>query len=485
MDSDIYRFYTGKIPANYKAGYFLKDILNWSDYQLEVAHDFIQWLFPDETGGMNSKAPKLNDKDLQALKESKEVRKEIVKSTLRMLNFYGFKVFINEEGEISLAQIKPLYRKENGKTVGLFSEHNYLRITRMIKFLRLMDMQYLSSLVMYMCCLALNDKDLKYKILNSFGYWKNAYKTKRVKPLKESVSKVEPSGYSEIVSTLNSEKLKSSYTEMRNRLLSKDSNWKSCILLESIDTNILNEVYSVSIIADFPKKVIPSNNLKVNFNKGFYPLKHSDNVYEYWYVDFANRHLGGGVFSGGFVQEEVLFCKFPQTLALVFDKKPIIPQKGAICIYNLRQGINFPDRWYSSRYMHQNFGFEESCEKLKKDIRILNYTTQRCGFICLDAIDHSDDGPNFKYSDSELSMLLNKAYSGFLYAALKCKAYTPEIPVNISTGMWGSGVFNNNPVVMLSIQIQAAYAVSSVHPVNLNFWGVPDRVRDEIKMKNI
>ena len=168
-----YEFYLGRYKAN--GTYLFEDILRWDDYRLETAHDFVQWLFPDETGGVNPKAPRMTKKDYEVLRASKNVRRNIVKATLRMLDFYGFKVYRDFKGDISLKQIKPLYRKERGHIVGLYSHHNYLRITRMIKFLKEMKLDYLSSLVFYMCCLAMRDKSLKDEIGRSFEYWRRSY----------------------------------------------------------------------------------------------------------------------------------------------------------------------------------------------------------------------------------------------------------------------------------------------------------------------
>ena len=35
------------------------------------------------------------------------------------------------------------------------------------------------------------------------------------------------------------------------------------------------------------------------------------------HVDFANKSLGGGVLSGGYVQEEIYFARRPELIALV------------------------------------------------------------------------------------------------------------------------------------------------------------------------
>ena len=34
-------------------------------------------------------------------------------------------------------------------------------------------------------------------------------------------------------------------------------------------------------------------------------------------VDFANKNIGGGVLNNGSVQEEILFCVFPELVSLM------------------------------------------------------------------------------------------------------------------------------------------------------------------------
>ena len=75
LESKIIKFYNNNYPANNKKNYYLNDILtNWSDLELETAHDFIQWLFPDEKGGQNSNSEKLTVKDVEIFKNMKHER---------------------------------------------------------------------------------------------------------------------------------------------------------------------------------------------------------------------------------------------------------------------------------------------------------------------------------------------------------------------------------------------------------------------------
>lgn len=129
--SKLIKFYTNKYDANNKKDYLFRDIIEkWDDYKLEVEHDYIQWLFPDETGGVNNKAPKLTKKDIKQFKSNPILRKNVVDASLRMLLFYGFSL---NDKEI-VKDIKPLNRRIKHRTVGLFSVHNYRRLTRIMDF---------------------------------------------------------------------------------------------------------------------------------------------------------------------------------------------------------------------------------------------------------------------------------------------------------------------------------------------------------------
>ena len=160
--SSIIQFYQNKIKANDKEGYYIKDILKWSDYKLEIEHDFIQWLFPDKTGGV-TRTPKLTNNDIEIFKTDQKIRRKVIRATARMLLFYGF-IFVKN----GVKQVKKLDRKENGIYVGLYSEHNYKRISRMMFFLNRIDMRLASSLMMLAMCFSMQkDRVLQYKISNS------------------------------------------------------------------------------------------------------------------------------------------------------------------------------------------------------------------------------------------------------------------------------------------------------------------------------
>ena len=92
------------------------DILSFDDPAIEQVHDFIQWTFPlRERSGASPNAPVLTDEDVETIRESMAAQASLAAMTDRMAIFY--------------------YRNGHWLTA---SDHNHLRITRIIKSLRLL-----------------------------------------------------------------------------------------------------------------------------------------------------------------------------------------------------------------------------------------------------------------------------------------------------------------------------------------------------------
>lgn len=125
--SKIIDFYRGECPTT--EGVFLKDIMGWSDEALEVAHDYIQWLFPlNELSNFNVDAPILTQEDTAIFVTDPELKEKVKESFQRMLKF--FKMKIEDE--------KVVYDKTEVPMWLMAFNHNMLRVTRIIKSLRLL-----------------------------------------------------------------------------------------------------------------------------------------------------------------------------------------------------------------------------------------------------------------------------------------------------------------------------------------------------------
>jgi len=141
-ESQIVEFYKNKIKLAGNSEVRKIDYIHehwFKDYKrLEMYHGYIQWIFPNKAASMfNMWAPRLSDEDCDVLKNSDEIRARMRKSTIMMLDFWGFELEDEEkEGEILFkrcasweTQLRNLYG------------HNLLRVTRMLKFWGLVGME--------------------------------------------------------------------------------------------------------------------------------------------------------------------------------------------------------------------------------------------------------------------------------------------------------------------------------------------------------
>lgn len=97
----IIRFYDPETPADQAKDAHdrtLEQILSWSDVQLERCHNYIQMLFPLPEGSLfNWEAPVITPEVLIAFRSRKELRDSLRRSFERMLNFYGFVAYAKAE----------------------------------------------------------------------------------------------------------------------------------------------------------------------------------------------------------------------------------------------------------------------------------------------------------------------------------------------------------------------------------------------------
>jgi hypothetical protein len=113
----IIGFLSGGAPDG--EGRMLPDMQQWSDQRLESVHDFIQWMFPlMEASPVNPDAPVLDSETIAEVRSRPELQEAVRVSLKRMRRFY----------EGSRHWISP-------------GNHNYLRITRILKCLRLLGLE--------------------------------------------------------------------------------------------------------------------------------------------------------------------------------------------------------------------------------------------------------------------------------------------------------------------------------------------------------
>jgi hypothetical protein len=114
----------------------LETIWQWDDEDLEMVHDFIQWLFPlPERSQFNPDAPLLTEQDIRAFRGEPAVQARLRRSFECMLRFLG--LARTEDGSVSegdnfAARVPEVWAHFN---------HNWLRITRILRSLTLLGLE--------------------------------------------------------------------------------------------------------------------------------------------------------------------------------------------------------------------------------------------------------------------------------------------------------------------------------------------------------
>ncbi|XP_010868393.1 opioid growth factor receptor-like protein 1 [Esox lucius] len=125
------RFYLNKIPL-IPDGIFIEEILTkWrGDYdKLEHNHTYIQWLFPLREQGLNFYAHELTQEEIKEFQSTREAKRRFLLAYTLMLDFYGIKL-LDKSGNVARASNwQERFQHLNE------SQHNYLRITRILKSL--------------------------------------------------------------------------------------------------------------------------------------------------------------------------------------------------------------------------------------------------------------------------------------------------------------------------------------------------------------
>ncbi len=136
--SQLIQFYAGRAPD--KVGRTIDDIWSWTHLNLEVIHDYIQWLFPlDEPSRFNASAPLVTRQDIAAFRTDPALRARILKSLAVMLTFYGFS--LDDGGGDGPVVRRAANFETCHATWDTRGNHNFLRITRILKSLSLFGLE--------------------------------------------------------------------------------------------------------------------------------------------------------------------------------------------------------------------------------------------------------------------------------------------------------------------------------------------------------
>lgn len=132
-------FYDPAIAAADAKGRTLSSILAWSDRELESCHDYIQILFPlPESSAFSYTAPVVDKVTFDAFRTSTALQGRLRDSFRRLLKFYGFEFHKSSTGGDVIHG--PNFPAASKTWVRRF-DHNHLRITRIIRSLRVLGLE--------------------------------------------------------------------------------------------------------------------------------------------------------------------------------------------------------------------------------------------------------------------------------------------------------------------------------------------------------
>lgn len=157
-------------------------------------------------------------------------------------------------------------------------------------------------------------------------------------------------------------------------------------------------------------------------------------------VDFANRYLGGGVLSGGCVQEEIRFAIAPELIACMIVSPRMANEEAIV----LRGAERFAKTKGYGRSLEYGGSFHDPAARSSAlggapDVEL----------AAIDALDFRRRDPKAQLTEEGMLRELTKARAGFLRDAR-------GLPV--ATGNWGCGVFLGDPALKAVLQWMAASA---------------------------
>lgn len=148
----------------------IDDIWLFTKIEQESVHDYIQWIFPlNERSRFNTHAPILTVEEIVEFNNNELLKSRLIKSFEFMLNFYGF-VYDENTSSISKSSEYDI-RISNWLTP---FNHNYLRITRILKSLVLLGQLEIAQKFFVQLEYLYNEHP--HLIGRSIDYWKEAIK---------------------------------------------------------------------------------------------------------------------------------------------------------------------------------------------------------------------------------------------------------------------------------------------------------------------
>ena len=153
-------------------GRSLSEILGRGYDWLEFTHDYIQWLFPlTEGSAFNSNAPILTPAAIAEFHADAVLREKLLQAFRVMLDFYGLTLETTNDGRPRVTKgLNFEMRKRNWLTP---ANHNYLRITRILKSLCLLGFREQARSFLE-CLLEIYEDHYRLISADTLPYWRNA-----------------------------------------------------------------------------------------------------------------------------------------------------------------------------------------------------------------------------------------------------------------------------------------------------------------------
>lgn len=167
--STILQFYRGRATDN--RGRTITEVQQFDRAALEGVHDYIQWLFPlDEPSGANPQAPILTDDDIATFRLDDSLRSALLRSLEIMLNFYGLG-FAGPQDRPRI-ELETAFAACSREWISP-GNHNYLRLTRILKSLRLLGCEQ-AARALFDCLVRIYRANRSSISATTFAYWQNA-----------------------------------------------------------------------------------------------------------------------------------------------------------------------------------------------------------------------------------------------------------------------------------------------------------------------
>lgn len=132
----IVEFYRGE-RGNH-LGVTLDQMMAFSPEDMEMDHDYIQWMFPsNEPSGLNCDAPVLTYEESLIFVNDPELQEKVKQSFVKYLGFLGFVLTKDDETDVTIGLMEPTEKRPDPQLWTREFNHNMLRVTRVLKCLRL------------------------------------------------------------------------------------------------------------------------------------------------------------------------------------------------------------------------------------------------------------------------------------------------------------------------------------------------------------